>query len=241
MTQSNAFIRTEMLLGTDGMAALRESHVAVFGIGGVGSYVIEALARAGVGTFTLIDYDTIAESNLNRQIHATTDNIGMLKTSAMLTRIGQINPQAVVHTMPVYAAPEDLPSLLANRPDYVVDAIDSITTKIALAVYCHEAGLPAISSMGMANKLHPEKITLADLFDTSVCPLARVMRTELRKRGVPRLSVCYSTEPARKPFSLPNEEETQKPPLGSVSFVPSAAGLIIAGKVVRDLAQTAES
>ena len=233
--QSNPFIRTEMLLGTDGMAALRNSRVTVFGIGGVGSYVVEALARAGIGHLTLIDHDTIAESNINRQIHADIDTLGMLKTEAMQARIARINPQAIVHTIPAYAAPEDLPTLLAGQPDYVVDAIDAVTTKIALAVYCHEVNIPIISSMGTANKLHPESIRLADLSETTVCPLARVMRTELRKRGVLHLPVCYSTESARKPLPLDIDPTTQKQPLGSVSFMPSAAGLMIAGKVVRDL------
>ena len=241
---NESFIRTEMLLGTTSIERLRRSRVAIFGIGGVGSYVAEALARAGIGHLTLIDHDTIAESNLNRQIHADMETIGILKTEAMQARILRINPQAEVCAISVYATPENLCDLLVDGIDYVVDAIDSITTKLALAVYCHATGISEISSMGMANKLYPERITLADLYETSVCPLARVMRTELRKRGVPRLPVCYSTEPARTPI-LPaqnpdiSDDATapQRRMLGSVSFVPSAAGLIIAGKVIRDICQ----
>ena len=234
MTANGSFTRTEMLLGADGMEALRRAHVAVFGIGGVGSYAAEALARAGVGRLTFIDGDTIAESNINRQIHADTTTVGLRKAEVMAARVRRINPQAEVRAVNAFASADDLPVLLAEKPGFVVDAIDTITVKIALAMYCRANGIPAISSMGMANKLYPEKITIGDLYDTSVCPLARVMRTELRKRGLPQLPVCYSTEPARTPHSL-TSEEAGKRPLGSVSFVPAAAGLMLAGYVVRKL------
>jgi len=235
MEQLNTtFLRTEMLLGADGVATLRASHVIVFGIGGVGSFAAEALARAGVGTLTFIDGDAIAESNCNRQLHADITTIGQWKADVMATRARRINPQADVRALNAFATADSLPDLLSGGVAFVVDAIDNITVKIALAVYCHTHGIPEISSMGMANKLYPEKITLADLYETNTCPLARVMRTELRKRNVPRLPVCYSAEPARTPILLEPPEEGKRP-LGSVSFVPSVAGLLMAGYVVRSL------
>jgi len=240
MEQLNTrFLRTEMLLGTDGMARLQNAHVIVFGIGGVGSYAAEALVRAGVGRLTFVDGDAIAESNINRQIHADTTTVGQWKAEAMAARALRINPQLAVRTVNAFATAESLPILLADGADFIVDAIDNITVKIALAVYCHTKGIPEISSMGMANKLHPERIALADLYDTKVCPLARVMRTELKKRGIPKLTVCYSDEPARTPLVIEPPEDGKRP-LGSVSFVPSAAGLVIAGHVVRRIAQTGE-
>ena len=230
---NESFARTRMLVGADGLHTLSQSHIIVFGIGGVGSYAVEALARCGVGHLTFIDYDTIAQSNINRQIHANISTVGMLKTDAMRARVLSVNPDVQVDIFPICATAENIPALLADGADYIVDAIDSVTSKLALAEYAYQNGLPLISSMGMANKLHPEQIELADLFSTSVCPLARVMRTELRKRGVAKLAVCYSREPALKPDARMDGETGRV--LGSVSFVPSAAGLMIAGKVVRDI------
>jgi len=233
--------RTAILLGEEGISALQESAVMVFGLGGVGSYTVEALARAGVGTFYLIDHDRVATSNLNRQLHATRATLGKQKAELMAERVFAINPSANVYIAPWFAAPKDLPALLRLAPDYVVDAIDSVPTKLALAEACHARRLPFIASMGMASRLYPERLRLGNIYETAGCPLARTMRGALRKRNVPAFTVCYSTEAPRDSLYTPPANDTRdvRRPLGSVSFVPAAAGLMIAGFVVRQLAGAA--
>ena len=231
------FARTRLLLGGDGMNRLAAARVAIFGIGGVGGYAAEALARSGVGTLDLIDSDTVALSNLNRQIIATHSTVGMHKVDAAANRIKDINPGAVVHTYKVFYTPETEKLFDFSAYDYVIDAIDTVTGKIALVMNAQAAGVPIISSMGAGNKLNPAAFEVADIYKTSVCPLARVMRRELKKRGIRHLKVVYSKEepltPTASEEALP-EGKRQIP--GSVAFVPSVAGLIIAGEVVRSLA-----
>ena len=231
------FARTRLLLGDDGISRLAAARVAVFGVGGVGGYAAEALARSGVGTLDLIDSDTVALSNLNRQIIATHSTVGMFKVDAAAARIKDINPDAVVHTYKVFYTPETEDMFDFADYDYIIDAIDTVTGKIALVMNAQASGVPIISSMGAGNKLDPTAFEVADIYKTSVCPLARVMRRELKKRGVKRLKVVYSKEeplvPAASDESLP-EGKRQIP--GSVAFVPSVAGLIIAGEVVMDIA-----
>lgn len=242
----NQFIRTEMLLGSDNMEKLRNSHVIVFGIGGVGGYVVEALARSGVGTLTLVDNDVVAESNINRQIIATVKTIGRAKVEAAKERVLEINPEAVVNTRQMFYLPETAGQFDFTRYDYVVDAIDTVSGKIALVVEAKKCGVPVISSMGAGNKLEPSAFEVADIYKTSVCPLAKVMRRELKKRGVRDLKVVYSREEPLTPqrgradashedgSEAENAEGKRRTP-GSVAFVPSVAGLIIAGEVVKDL------
>ncbi len=227
---SEQFSRTEMLLGKENMDKLKTAHVAVFGLGGVGGHVCEALARCGVGKFTLFDNDTIAESNLNRQIIATIDTIGMAKTEAMKNRILSINPDAEITLHKVFYLPENADCYPLEQYDYVVDAIDTVSAKIELAVRAEALDVPIISSMGTGNKLDPTKFIITDIYKTSVCPLARVMRRELKLRGVKGLKVLYSEEPPLKPKS-----DTGSRSPGSTSFVPSVAGLIIAGEVIKNL------
>ena len=254
-----AFSRTALLLGGEGLARLQRARVAVFGIGGVGGYVTEALARAGVGHFDLIDNDTVSLSNINRQIIATRSSLGRLKTEVMRERILDINPQAEVHTWQCFYLPENAHLFDFSRYSYVVDAVDTVTAKLAIILRAKEAGVPVISSMGAGNKLDPTKFCVADIYETKVCPLARIMRKELKKRGVTDLKVVYSTELPRRPLSAAGYEEPSVSELpeesagpdtvvplqkkagrrdtpGSISFVPSAAGLIAAGEVIRDLA-----
>lgn len=220
------FSRTEMLLGSEAMDKLKKARVAVFGVGGVGGYVVEALARSGVGAFVLIDKDRVSRSNLNRQIIATEDTIGRLKVDVMRERIRSINPDAEVEVHPCFYLPEKAEDFDFASYSYVVDAIDTVTAKIDIAVQARKAGVPVISCMGAGNKLDPTRFEVADIYKTSVCPLARVMRRELKKRNVKKLKVVYSREEAIKTGSrMP----------GSVAFVPSAAGLVAAGEVIRDL------
>lgn len=231
-------IRTALLLGEEGVEKLERSAVAVFGIGGVGGHAAEALARSGIGRFLLVDHDRVAVSNLNRQLIATWDTIGKYKTEAMKERILSINPQAVVETRESFYLPENADDFLLETYDYVIDAVDTVSAKLELAVRCEKAGVPLISSMGAGNKLDPTRFVVTDIYRTSVCPLARVMRRELKARGVKKLKVVYSTEEARKPKEgLLNQEEkgSRRAVPGSVAFVPSVAGLIAAGEVVRDL------
>ena len=228
---SNSFGRTEMLLGKENMDKLKTAHIAVFGLGGVGGYVCEALARCGIGKFTLFDNDTVAVSNLNRQIIATVDTIGMTKCDAMKNRILSINPQAEVFVNQVFYLPENADNFPLDNFDYVVDAIDTVSAKIELAVRAEKNGIPIISSMGTGNKLDPTQFKIADIYKTSVCPLARVIRRELKLRGVKSLKVVYSEEIPIKPKA--SEEGTRTP--GSTSFVPSVSGLIIASEVIKDL------
>ena len=231
-----AFARTALLLGQEGMERLARARVAVFGVGGVGGHVVEALARSGVGALDLIDNDQVCLSNLNRQIIATRATIGQYKVDAARDRIADIHPDAQVRVYKTFYTPETAGQFDFTQYDYVVDAIDTVTGKLALVLQAQEAGVPIISSMGAGNKLDPTAFRVADIYQTSVCPLARVMRTELRRRGVKHLKVVYSTEPAMTPFPAPVEEQTaRRQTPGSTAFVPAVAGLIIAGEVVRDL------
>ncbi|MBO6106713.1 MAG: tRNA threonylcarbamoyladenosine dehydratase [Stomatobaculum sp.] len=232
--------RTEMLLGEAAMERLFKARVAVFGIGGVGGYVVEALARSGVGTLDLIDNDIVSLSNLNRQIIATHDVIGRPKVEVAKERVLSINPEAVVNAHQIFYLPDTPSSLNFKDYDYVVDAIDTVTGKIGLVMEAQKAGVPIICSMGTGNKLDPSALRVADIYQTSVCPLARVMRRELKKRGVEALKVVYSRETPVEPYSnspafagMPASEKNAVP--GSTAFVPAAAGLILAGQVVRDL------
>lgn len=228
------FARSELLLGGENMEKLKNSRVAVFGIGGVGGFAAEALARTGVGALELFDMDTVSITNINRQIIATLDTVGKYKTDVMKDRIALINPEAEVIPHRCFFMPENSAEFDFSKYDYVVDAVDTVTAKIELVMKCRENDVPIISSMGAGNKLDPTKFEVADIFQTSVCPLARVMRTELRKRGVERLKVVYSKEPPVTP--LPSSEETAKKSVpGSLAFVPSVAGLIIAGEVIKDI------
>ncbi|MED9970084.1 MAG: tRNA threonylcarbamoyladenosine dehydratase [Ruminococcus sp.] len=230
------FSRTEILFGDEAMQRLKNARAAVFGIGGVGGYVVEALARSGVGSLDIIDNDTVALSNLNRQIIATHSTIGMYKTDAAKQRIHDINPDCVVTAYNTFFMPENEHEFDFTQYDYVIDAIDTVKGKLALVVKAEKAGVPVISSMGAGNKIHPELFELADIYQTSVCPLARVMRTELRKRGIKKLKVVYSKEPPVRPLKKTGEETVRRDIPGSTAFVPSAAGLIIAGEVIRNLA-----
>lgn len=227
--------RTRLLLGDANMRLLRNAHVAVFGIGGVGGHVCEALARCGVGSLDLIDSDTVSVSNLNRQILALHSTVGRDKTEVMRERIADIDSSVQVRTYKIFFTPENASDFDFSQYTYVVDAIDTVSGKIALAEHCHEANVPLISSMGAGNKLHPELFEIADIYETSVCPLARVMRTELRKRGIPKLKVVYSKEIPQKPADGKVPESRGRHLPGSISFTPSAAGLILAGAIVRDI------
>lgn len=228
------FARTALLLGDESLETLKNARVAVFGVGGVGGYVCEALARSGVGTLDLIDNDTVSESNRNRQIIALASTVGHEKIEVMRSRLLDINPDITVHTHNVFFTPETAGKFDFTKYTYVVDAIDTVAGKIELAVRCQKAGVPLISSMGTGNKLHPELFEIADIYKTSVCPLARVMRTELKKRGVKKLKVVYSKEIPRKPIGgVPTENGRHLP--GSTAFCPPTAGMILAGAVVRDI------
>lgn len=233
------FLRTAMLLGEDAMERLKNAHVAVFGIGGVGGYVVEALARAGIGHLTLIDSDTISLSNLNRQLLATHSTLGMLKVEAAKARILDINPASLVDIYPIFYTPETAHLLDFTRFDYIVDAIDTVTGKLALVERANAVHTPIICCMGTGNKLDASAFQVSDISKTSMCPLARVMRKELGKRGIRHLKVVYSQEEALTPTGWEEEAaaigKRQIP--GSVSFVPGAAGLILAGEVIRDIAQ----
>lgn len=230
----NQFSRTELLLGQEAMEKLRRSRVAVFGIGGVGGHVVEALARSGVGAFDLIDNDTVSITNINRQIIATLDSVGKYKTEVMKERILSINPEAEIEIHNCFFLPETQEMFDFSNYDYVVDAVDTVTAKIALVMACEEAKVPIISSMGAGNKLNPAAFEVADIYKTSVCPLAKVMRRELKKRNIKKLKVVYSKEIPLTPGT--SEEETTKRALpGSIAFTPSVAGLILASEVIKDL------
>lgn len=228
----NPFARTELLLGREALDRLSGARVAVFGIGGVGGYVCEALARSGVGKFDLVDSDRVSITNLNRQIIATWKTIGQYKTDAMRERILEINPGADIRLHRCFFLPENAGEFSFEDYDYVVDAVDTVTAKIGLVMKARESGVPVISSMGAGNKLDGSRFRVADLYETKVCPLAKVMRRELRKRGVDSLKVVYSEE---EPVQPRGETEAELRIPGSVAFVPSAAGLLIAGEVVKDL------
>ena len=230
------FVRTGLLLGESGLHKLETSRIILFGVGGVGGYVAEALARSGVGHIALVDKDVVSESNINRQIIATTKNIGRAKTEVMQERIAQINPDAVVEVYNCFYLPDTAEQFDFTKYDYVVDAVDNVTAKIELVLRAKEAGTPIIASMGAGNKLEPARFEVADIYQTSVCPLAKVMRRELKKRGVKKLKVVYSKEEPIK-NDAPGEDGRRSTP-GSVAFVPSVAGLIIAGEVIRDLCES---
>ena len=246
----NQFSRTQLLLGQEGMEKLFQARVAVFGIGGVGGYTVEALARSGVGTLDLIDDDRICLTNLNRQIFATRKTVGQYKVDIAQQRILEINPKAVVHTYKTFYAPQTAELFDFTQYDYVVDAIDTVTGKLELVEQAEKAGVPIISSMGAGNKMDPTAFEVADIYETSVCPLARVMRRELKRRGIRKLKVVYSKEPPMTPIddmSISCRTNCICPPgtarkctqrrqvPGSNAFVPSVVGLIIAGEVVKDL------
>ena len=229
----NQFSRTEMLIGNDAVGALGKKHVAVFGIGGVGGFVVEALARSGVGHFDLIDSDTVAISNLNRQIIATHSSIGKYKVDVMKERILDINPNAEVVTHKCFYLPETKELFDFKNYDYVVDAIDTVAGKIQLIQQAKEAGTKIISCMGAGNKLDPTKFQIADISKTSVCPLARVMRQECKKRGIKNVKVLFSTEKPMPPATKVSDKKRSAP--GSIAFVPSVAGLFIAGEIIREM------
>ena len=226
--------REALLLGDDAVERLGQRRVAVFGVGGVGGYTVEALARAGIGALDLIDPDRISESNMNRQLIAGLDTLGQLKVEALARRLAQIAPDCRVTCHPLFYLPENADSLDLRCYDYVVDAVDTVSAKLELAVRCQALGIPLISAMGAGNKLDPSRFVITDIYKTQTCPLARVMRRELRKRGVRALQVCYSTEEALQPRQA---DGTPSRTPGSISFVPSVAGLMLAGEVVRRLAQ----
>ena len=228
------FSRTEMLIGKESLEKLKNSRVALFGVGGVGGYVAEALARAGVGFIALIDNDSVSLSNINRQIIALSSTVGRPKTEVMRDRILDINSEAEVECINKFVLPDNIDEFDFSGYDYVIDAIDTVSGKIAIIEKAYGQGVPVISSMGTGNKLDPTKFQIADINKTSVCPLARVMRYELRKRGVKKLKVLYSQEEPLKPQ---NEEknETGRAVPASISFVPSVAGLIIGAEVIKDI------
>lgn len=235
---NEAFMRTQLLLGEEAMKRLANSRVAVFGIGGVGGHIAEALVRSGIGEIDIIDNDTVNVTNINRQIFATYDSIGRLKVDVAFERLKAINPDVKINKYAVFYTKENADEFDFSVYDYVVDAIDTVSGKISLIVKCKECGTPIISSMGAGNKLDPTQFEVSDIYKTSVCPLARVMRYELKKRGIKKLKVVYSKEKPIAPnydntsFEL---ESTRKKAPGSVAFVPSVVGLIIAGEVIKDL------
>lgn len=231
---SEWFSRTELLVGKEKMERLFASRVVVFGIGGVGGYVVEALARCGVGTLDLIDNDTVSKSNINRQIIATTKTVGAYKVDAAKQRILEINPKAQVNVHKTFYTPETAEQFDFTEYDYVVDAIDTVTGKLELICQADRAGVPVISSMGAGNKLDPAAFEVTDIYKTSVCPLAKVMRRELKKRNIRHLKVVYSKEEPLTPLEKIEEAGRRQLP-GSISFVPAAAGLVLAGEVIRDL------
>ena len=250
----NQFSRTQLLFGAEGMEKLYGARVAVFGIGGVGGYTVEALARSGIGTLDLIDDDRVCLTNINRQIFATRKTLGQFKVDVAQQRVLEINPKAVVHTYKTFYAPQTADQFDFTQYDYVVDAIDTVTGKLELVEQARKAGVPIISSMGAGNKIDPTAFEVADIYETSVCPLARIMRRELKKRGIPKLKVVYSKEPAMTPIddmSISCRTHCICPPgtarkctqrrqvPGSNAFVPSVVGLIIAGEVIKDLCASA--
>lgn len=227
------FSRTEMLIGKDALDKLKNAKVAVFGIGGVGSFVVEALARAGIGHFILVDNDEVALSNLNRQLIATHNTIGQPKVEVAKNRILGINPNAKVETYQEFFLPETT-GILDKSISYIIDAVDTVTAKIELVQRANKLKIPIISCMGTGNKLDATKFEVADIYKTSVCPLAKVMRKELKERGIEKLKVVYSKEEPIKPEEVKEETSKRHVP-GSISFVPSVAGLIIAGEVIKDI------
>lgn len=232
------FIRTGLLIGEEGIERLQNARVAVFGVGGVGGHVVEALARSGVGTLDLIDNDTVCLSNINRQIVATHSTLGMYKVDAARDRVLDINPDIKVNVYKTFYLPETADQFDFSNYDYVVDAIDTVTGKIGLVMQAQQSNIPIISSMGAGNKMDPTAFRVADIYKTNVCPLAKVMRRELKNRGVKKLKVVYSEEKAMTPIAgIVNEQENEsrRQTPGSNAFVPSVVGLIIAGEVIKDI------
>ncbi|MCI6055885.1 tRNA threonylcarbamoyladenosine dehydratase [Anaerotignum sp.] len=235
MTQDlNIFSRAELLLGEEALHKLRSARVALFGIGGVGSFAAEALARGGVGHITLVDGDTVSITNINRQLIALHSTVGKEKTAVMAERIADISPETEVETYPVVYGAENRDLLDFSTYDYVIDAIDTVTSKLILIEEAKKVGVPVISCMGTGNKFHPERFEVADISKTSVCPLAKVMRKELKVRGIKNVKVVYSKEEPQKPAESPETGKRQIP--GSLSFVPPVAGLLLAGEVIRHIA-----
>ena len=232
------FSRTELLIGEEGVQKLQNAKIAIFGIGGVGSYVVEGLARAGIGNFILVDKDKVDASNINRQIIATHKTIGRPKVEVSKERILDINPNANVEIYQEFFMPNS-EEILNDTIDYVVDAVDTITAKIELVVRADKLNIPIISCMGTGNKLDPTKFEVTDIYKTNICPLAKVMRKELKSKGIEKLKVVYSKEepikPNCKPEEIKKDNSNKKQIPGSISFVPSVAGLIIAGEVIKDI------
>ncbi|MDD6051013.1 MAG: tRNA threonylcarbamoyladenosine dehydratase [Clostridiales bacterium] len=234
---TDPFQRTSALLGDDAMTRLRNARVAVFGVGGVGGYVCEALVRSGVGALDVFDRDEVSITNLNRQIIALHSTIGQDKVDVIAARLQDINPEVVLHGHRMFYLPENADEIDLTAYDFVVDAVDTVAAKVELAVRCERLGVPLIAAMGAGNKLDPGKLQIADIYKTSVCPLARAMRTTLRKKGVKHLTVAYSTEePVRPAKAIDGNPGLRKDTPGSTAFVPSAMGLLIASHVVRKLA-----
>lgn len=231
----NEFCRTELLIGEEGIEKLHNSKVIVFGIGGVGSFVVEALTRAGIGNLILVDNDTVCISNLNRQIHATQATVESVKVEAMKVRVLSINPNCNVEAKQEFITADNIQEIIPEDIDYVVDAIDTVTSKLALAEYCYKNDIKLIASMGTGNKIDPTQFRVTDVFKTKVCPLAKVMRTELRKRGVKKLKVVYSEEIPMVPNKGRAVPSKKRQTPGSISFVPPVAGMIIGGEVIKDL------
>lgn len=234
---ADEFSRTRMLLGGAGVEKLKNSRVLVFGVGGVGSHCIEALARSGVGNLILVDHDTVSLTNINRQVVALHSTIGRRKTEVMKERILDIHPGAHVETFQTFVLEENAADLITEDLDYVVDAVDTVTAKLSIAECCNRTGIPLISSMGTGNKLDPSRFRIADICETSVCPLCRVMRRELKKRGIPKLKVLYSDEQPIDTRAVQTDEEAgeRRSIPGSVAFVPPVAGILIAREVILDL------
>ena len=236
---SERFDRTKRLLGADAMEKLKNAHVAVFGIGGVGGHAVDALARSGIGTITIVDSDEVAVSNINRQLIATTKSVWRKKVQVMKEHLLEINPDIRVEVHDCFFLPETEAQFDFYQYDYVIDAVDTVTAKLALVEACEKAHTPIISSMGAGNKLNPAAFEVEDIYKTSVCPLAKVMRRELKKRNIKRLKVVYSKEIPLEPMEdedfVSDEKRQRRATPGSIAFVPSVAGLILAGEVVKDL------
>lgn len=232
------FSRTELLIGEEGLNRLANTTVMVLGVGGVGSHCIEALARSGVGTLILVDNDKVSKTNINRQSIAYLSTVGDYKTKLMKDRIDDISPRTNVFTYEKFILPENLHEIFERKVDYIIDAIDTVTTKLAVAEYAKEHHIPLISCMGTGNKLHPELFEIADISKTSVCPLCKVMRKELKERGIHHLKVLYSKEkPIDTSSRITGEDKGMRRSLpGSIAFVPPVAGLLIAGEVIREIA-----
>lgn len=233
----NEFSRTQMLIGSAGLEALGRSCVAVFGVGGVGSHGVEALARGGIGRLILVDNDTVSLTNMNRQSIAFHSTLGQPKTRVMKARIADIHPGTAVDTFETFVLPENIDSLFESmgKVDYILDAIDTVTAKLSLALYAKKHGIPILASMGTGNKLHPELFQISDIYKTSVCPLCKVMRKELKARGIGKLNVCWSPEQPLTPGAAEEDTGGRRSVPGSISFVPPVSGLLIAGKIIRDI------